>query len=420
MNNTPHPERIAEDLEHTWANFDPYTPLPAGSKFYVSRPGEPLAHLKRALQMGQKFGQVRKYFFSGHRGSGKSTEMNRLAADPDIRQQYVVIHYSIRDYADVNDLNQMDVLFTLGAQMFVQYTDPEGAYKGTLKKELLKVLEGLHGRITEKVRISNKEGLVESEAGFNAYFLKALLKIKQEEVSRKEIRQILEPASTEWLAQINLIAATISAQEQKQVLVIIDDLDKPNLATAQALFHQHIGLLQQPAFPIVYTVPISIFYTHEFVTISEGRQFLPSIKLFTQHQRQPIPDNFSLMRQMVSARMSRTLVADDALDYMVAQSGGVLRDLTRMVQLAAMEALLANRPRIELADARRARMEIRNEFRRMLSQQDLDWLAKLYAGETVPAEAKAPLLFISAAIEYVNDQTWEDVHPIVQSLLNHE
>jgi hypothetical protein len=415
-----YPEEIrATDLRRAWANFDPYLPLPAGSKFYVHRPGRPLRRLKEALLMSQEFGKTPKYFFSGHRGSGKSTEMNRLAANPQLRERFVIIHYSIRDYADVNDLNHIDVLFTLGAQMFMQYTAEDGRYQGKLNPALLKELEDLQGRISEKVRVTNKEGLAESEASFNAYFLKALGKIKQEEISRREIRQILEPRSSEWLQQINLIASNIASNEQKQVLVIIDDLDKPSLPTARSLFHQHIGLLQQPNFPIIYTVPIAVFYTHQFISISEGRQFLPSIKLYTRGG-QPVADNFSLMRQIVGARMDREMITPEALDHIVAQSGGIVRDLTRMVQIGTMEAILGDKPQIDLAAAQRASSELRNEFRRMLTEADLATLRHLRDGGDAPPEQKAPLLFISAAVEYVNDAAWEDVHPVVRPLLNDE
>lgn len=410
-------EIIATELERAWANFDPFIPLPANSRFYVNRPGEPLGNLKKALLLSSKFGRTPKFFFSGHRGSGKSTEMNRLAADPEVREQFVVIHYSIRDYADVNDLNYLDVLFTLGAQMFMQYTNPDGAYRGKLKPALLKELEGLQGRISEQVRVTNKEGLAESEANFNAYFLKAMFKIKQEESSRREIRNILEPRSSEWIQQINLIASNIVSNEKKQVLVIIDDLDKPSLETARSLFHQHVGSLHQPAFPVIYTVPIAVFFTHQFISISEGRQFLPSVKLFTPEGKK-VTENFSLMRQMVAARMDRNLIANDALDHVVEMSGGIVRDLTRMIQMAALEAMLDDREQIELSDVTRASSELRNEFRRMLTQEDLDALRQLGNGEEVPPERKAPLLFISAAVEYQNAKTWEAVHPVVKQLLN--
>lgn len=410
-------ETIATDLEQAWANFDPFQPLPDGSRFYLARPHDPLARLKKELLLSQRHGRVPKYFFSGHRGSGKSTEMNRLAASPEIRDHFVVIYYSIRDYADVNDLNHVDVLFTLGAQMFMQYTDPDGQYKGKIQRSLLRELENLLGRITENVRITTKEGFAESEASLNAYFLKALFKIKQEEVSRREIRNVLEPNSSEWIKQINLIAADIASTAKKPVLVIIDDLDKTTLPAAESLFHQHISLLQQPNVPIVYTVPIAVFYTHQFTAISEGRYFLPSIKLFTRNEQKRVSENFALLRRMIGKRMSYELVSDEAIEHMVMYSGGILRDLTRMVQRAAMEAMLNDRPQISLADAQQASVELRNDFHRMLTSENLTALAQLARGETIPLEQKAPLLYIAAAVEYVNDAIWEDVHPIVRSLL---
>ncbi|MCA9980964.1 MAG: hypothetical protein KDD89_09025 [Anaerolineales bacterium] len=410
-------EIIATEMERVWANFDPSIPLKAGSDFYVNRPDEALRQLKKKLLMATRSGRIPKYYFSGHRGSGKSTEMNRLAADPEIREQFVVIHYSIREYADVYDLNHTDLLFTLGAQMFVQYTDPDGAYRGKLKPELFRELEGLHGRIIEKTHMSGKDVSLESQLGLKAYFLEALGKAKTEQSSRHEIRQILEPRSSEWIAQINLIAQNISANEHKQVLIIVDDLDKPNLDIAKTLFHDHIGVLQQPNFPIVYTVPIAIFFTHQMTEIREGRQFLPSIKLFT-HDGRKVADNFSLMRQIVAARMDRRLIADEALDHIVEMSGGIVRDLTRMMQMAALEAILDDREQINLADARRASTELRNEFRDMLTQENLQVLRALADGQEIPSEEKAPLLFISAAVEYLNGKKWEAVHPVVKQLLN--
>jgi len=73
---------IAEDLDLAWSNFEPFYPLPANSPFHVERKGKPLNKLIRALLRQHR--QSPKYFFSGHRGCGKSKELNRLAADGDI------------------------------------------------------------------------------------------------------------------------------------------------------------------------------------------------------------------------------------------------------------------------------------------------------------------------------------------------
>jgi hypothetical protein len=67
----------ATNLDEAWSNFDPLAPLPGEeSSFYVPRPGEPLGRLTRALL--HTFTAPPKFFFAGYRGSGKSTELNRL------------------------------------------------------------------------------------------------------------------------------------------------------------------------------------------------------------------------------------------------------------------------------------------------------------------------------------------------------
>jgi predicted AAA+ superfamily ATPase len=79
---------VANDLDLAWSNFDPFFPLPADCPFHVEREGKPLNKLIRALLREHR--QPPKYFFSGHRGCGKSTELNRLAADEKIKQKFFV------------------------------------------------------------------------------------------------------------------------------------------------------------------------------------------------------------------------------------------------------------------------------------------------------------------------------------------
>jgi histone H3/H4 len=412
-------EKRASNLDEAWINFDPYTPLPAGSPFYVDRPGNPLSFLKWALLRSHELPRSPKYFFSGHRGSGKSTELNRLAADTDVRRQFVIIYYSIRDFADVNDLDHLDILFTMGAQMFLQYTDEEDGYGKKLPGALLDELQGLRGRIMSRARITDKQAEAASDVGLKAFFLNAMLKIKQEETSRREIRQELQPAVTDWIRQINLIASTISAQEKKQVLVMIDDLDKPPLEAAKAIFHGYVTLLSQPAFPVIYTVPLAVFFHREFVAISEGRRLLPSIKLHKREDRQQRDaGGFSTMKNMIFKRIEEDLIDQKALEEVIRLSGGVMRDMARLIQIAVDYALDAGRAQIHEQDVTRAGAELRNDFRRMLSGEDIELLRQVFSSqELTNPDQLAPLLYISAVIEYLNNESWVDVHPIVIPLL---
>ena len=64
----------ARDLDTAYINFDPAQPLPSDSEFYVKRKYNPLEQIKRDLLRSNIYQP--KFLFSGHRGSGKSTELN--------------------------------------------------------------------------------------------------------------------------------------------------------------------------------------------------------------------------------------------------------------------------------------------------------------------------------------------------------
>jgi len=155
---------VADNLDKAWSNFDPIYPLPANCPFYVEREDKPLNKLKRALLREHR--QPPKYFFSGHRGCGKSTEINILAEDDEINQKFFVIKYSVKDVCDVNNLSYIDVLFSLGAQLFIKYSETEKE----LEPELIKALENWKNDVVEQVReeIDSFEGSI--EGGLKGFF----------------------------------------------------------------------------------------------------------------------------------------------------------------------------------------------------------------------------------------------------------
>jgi hypothetical protein len=113
------------------------------------------------------------------------------------------------------------------------------------------------------------------KGGIEAFFLFLQAKIKSEHTTREAIRKQIEPKLSELIDKINLIIADIEGKEGKNVLVIIDDLDKSSLEQAKEIFYNNYTAITQPVCYIVYTVPISIFFAPEFTAIREKRFFLP-------------------------------------------------------------------------------------------------------------------------------------------------
>ncbi|HUV02919.1 MAG TPA: hypothetical protein VMW67_05700 [Desulfobacteria bacterium] len=403
---------VAEDLDLAWSNFDPFFTLPANCPFHVERKSKPLNKLSRALLRQHR--QPPKYFFSGHRGCGKSTELNRLDADDEINKRFFIVKYSVKDVCDVNNLNYVDVLFSMGAQLYIQYIDADKE----LNPELIKELESWGSSIElEKEKIKSAEGTMKVRV--RALFLSLQAKIKSQHTTRVIIREQIEPKLSELIDKINLIIADIEGKEKKNVLVIIDDLDKPSLEQAKEIFYNNSTAITQPACYIVYTVPISIFFAPEFTAIRESRFFLPNIKLHTKDDRNSLHEpGYELMRTFVYKRMSEKLIEPDALDLAIKMSGGVFREGARILQIAADSAIERERSRILKEDVERAEREIRSDFKRILKSDDYDTLDEICKNNEIRGIEKiGHLLHNLSVLEYMNDETWCDVHPTLEALL---
>ena len=402
---------VAEDLDLAWSNFDPFFTLPANSPFHVEREGKPLNKLIRALMRQHR--QPPKYFFSGHRGCGKSTELNRLAAAEEINNKFFIVKYSVKDVCDVNNLNYVDVLFSMGAQLYIQYIDAGKE----LEPELLKELESW-GRSIELELEKTKSAGVSVKGWISAFFLSIQAKIKSESTTRKIIREQIEPKLSELIDKINQIIADIEGKEQKNVLVIIDDLDKPSLEQAKAIFYNNYTAITQPACHIVYTVPISIFFVPEFTAIRETRFFLPNVKLHIKNDRNSrYEPGYKLMQTFVYRRMKEELIEPEALDLAIKMSGGVFREGARIMQIAADSAIEKERNRILIEDVERAEREIRSDFTHILKSEDYDTLNEISKSNEIRGIEKiGHLLHNLSVLEYVNDESWCDIHPTLEEL----
>ena len=339
----------ATTLEDAWSRFEPELSLPHDSPFYVARADSPRGNLERGLLLTRGTQQP-KYFFAGHRGCGKSTELNRLVEDNRIRQKYWPVLFSVRDSCDFNDLAAEELLLAMGAEIFGQYEESGQR----LSDDLLSELEQWKGRtvqrLTEKGAVFAPKGIIKGGAGFDIskFFLSALLKIKTEHVTREAIRQEIKPRRSELIAIINDITMDIFEQHGYPVLVVIEDLDKPPLDIARRLFTESFNLLMQPSCAIVYTIPVSLYFDPTYIQIREHSYFLPNVKLHPKKNRTKLyRDGWQTMRGFVLARMDEKLITNDALNEAVRMSGGVFRELAYIMQKSIDRALAQGNKQVQ-------------------------------------------------------------------------
>jgi len=411
---------LAKDFDRAWLNFELDLPLRPGKNgepnpFYIDRPGNPIAELTDALLA--PFYRPPKFFFSGHRGCGKSTELLHILANQEIMRKYWPINFSIREEADIVDLDFRDVLLAIGGRMYRDYRKAGGE----LPEQLLKELNGWRGKVEKEVKtvLGGRGGVSEVGASLEAFFVSAGMKMKLEPATRVELRQVFENDITGLIAVINNIAAAIYIREKRIPLILIDDMDKPDLDKARAIFHDRREIMMQPNCAIVYTVSSALFYSKEFDAIRDQAIFLPNIKLHPHGQPDVRDrDGYMTLRRFVAVRMNPALIDPQALEEAISYSGGVFREMARIMRTAIGRARRRKSARVESIDVEWASTEIRNEYRRILDESDIEILRRVHKQNRLEYDDRLrPLLQLLAILEYRNGENWCDIHPVLRRLI---
>ena len=106
----------ASYLKQVISFFDPMQPLDEEHKdWYVERPDSPEEEIKIYLISNST---DTKILFSGHRGSGKTSTLSKLARDADVQRNFFVVKFSIKEELNVADLTYTDLLVAIGHRLY--------------------------------------------------------------------------------------------------------------------------------------------------------------------------------------------------------------------------------------------------------------------------------------------------------------
>lgn len=245
-------ERPARSLEDFEATFDPTLAVDPESRFYVPRTDVRLRRMVRRLRQGAD--RPQHLFLCGHRGSGKTTELLNLQQKDELQESYVTVFLTIQQFgAEIVDLTHDALMLEIGLRL-AERADGEGVAHD-FRNEL-----DDWGRQVVKTFLHDEEALAEAGAGATAWlaYFKAQLRTRRE--WKTEQRQILEPKVDDLVGILNRIAAALREKTGKQVLVIVDDLEKgesdADRAMHRRLFQDNYDTLTRPRFSLVYVTPI--------------------------------------------------------------------------------------------------------------------------------------------------------------------
>lgn len=380
--------------------------------------------------------------FAGHRGVGKTCELNRMKAlleHPEAatkaHRPFRVIYMDATEKLDLNDLDLPDLLTFIAAEVLAQLRaaslpgfDPVSTY-------LQRIWDDIKGALGSEVIL--KEGGVETG------FASLALELKNRPNSRHILRQAIEIHSTGLLEAVNdmLVNANVKLRRHgcEGLVLIVDGLERLVFRTLEGggnthdrLFIDRSEQLASLKAHAIYTVPISLFYSPRCAQLEQafGAETLlvPMIRLHEYDAPGVIPDapGMTKMWEMIEARCrcARIDVANafDSADtgmYLCEMTGGHPRHLMMFLQ-AAMNAV--DRLPVTRAAAEKA---VRNYANSLLREVPDEYWPKLRAFRTpqhdIPKdETHQKMLLLLHIFEYMNGKVWYEANPVIRTLRKFE
>jgi hypothetical protein len=364
--------------------------------------------------------------FTGHRGCGKSTELLRVAKYLDDPDRYYVVRLDCLEKLDTNNLKYSDVLLALAAALLEKLEQEDGI---TMEQVHLTRLENWFRERVE-VHTDLRDFSAEIRTGVKAQtglpwlgnlFAELTNKINIGSTYRDELRLVVRNNFSEFATAFNQLIRVaedkIRAVNQGQrILFTVDGTDRLNSEDARQFFVDDVHQLTQISALFIYCAPIHLLHEDNQLNAGFGQPFrLPMLKI-RDRSGQEVLENCAVMRKLALRRVPEYLFeGSEPLDHLVRYSGGHLRDMLRLLNLAIN---FADEEVIDMAAAKKAVKQVANEYRRFINSDDYARLVEIDLHPDAPddfTDAQSTLMLYNLILLEYNDYFWKS-HPVITTL----
>ncbi|MCK4763413.1 MAG: AAA family ATPase [Candidatus Aminicenantes bacterium] len=385
------------------------------AKYYVERESKFINKLKKEIRLSK--GRTIKILFSGHMGSGKSSELFKLKED--LQDEFLSIYYSIKEYMNLFGIDVSALIETIAVQLRKIFEEK----KIKLKEDSKDIIDKLDNWKSRERQTQYREEKRAGKAGIGGSLVVAEARgeLHSEKGTKTEKVWEQEPDINNLIMSLNRLIKNIQEETKKELIIIIDDIDKLDLADAENLFLRYSRTMTALNCKIIYTVPISLLYSHHYRQFESfyHRSYLLPISRVKNKDGSDNEAGIREMQKIIAKRISPKLFAEGALKKAILASGGIIRDAIRIIQECCLICVTENKPMIHEAAVNEAISSIKNEFLRQIPK---DLYPKLIEVKNSPSKKPdndqelQKLLYCLGVLEYINDDTWYDVHPLALEL----
>lgn len=286
--------------------------------------------------------EIVRMLFYGHRGCGKSTELNKFLSEHG--DGFFPVTFSVLDEMTPPAACAEDLVLVI-TQNVLRTAQLEGL---KVSDELLKPVEDFFAEtVAETCQARDAEMKAGAGVGVSTGFLAKLVdtfakfsaEIRFNAHSKETSVAALRKRPGDLVAQANNVIGAVQAAlpDDKPLLVIVEDLDKLGLAQATDIYVNHVNLLTGIRTRIIYTIPVFLMHSPDanvFKPLFDAVIPLPMIKVM-----EPTGESESGMntvRAVVDQRLEKGSIEEDALTLLVRKTGGVLRHVFEVLQTVSL------------------------------------------------------------------------------------
>ncbi|OFX23815.1 MAG: hypothetical protein A2033_14180 [Bacteroidetes bacterium GWA2_31_9] len=366
-------------------------------------------------------------FLAGMYGSGKTSELNKLAVEIENPKSYLCIKCSLDTDLDMNNIDFVDILIFMAEQLAIKSNEK----KLKIDTKVIASLEEWFGERSKEANMKMKsEDKIEAEinVGFSLLsFIKLMSKIKTSVAHNKEYaektRTILRNNFSDLKNKFNEFIGEVVLNLRKEnvardVLFIIDGLEKVQTADMRKKIIIDDGLrIREINTNMLITMPIELHHSVSSLRMLEPKIIrFPFIKLYDKESGKIIPETQKTLIEFISKRIDLSLFeSEELISDIIKMSGGSPRELLRIIEQMVFETDDDNIEKLTRKSFEDAVITLANLFSSGLIKEELELLKEIKKtkGSIAFSETLGNLLSKVIVMEY-NDGTYKRINPIIE------
>lgn len=366
-----------------------------------------------------------KLLFSGYSGSGKTTELIKLYEY--FKEKVNIIIFSVRNRISGDEITIESVIFEIIEDVLVSISE----YGVKEDKKLLAILNNIKNWCSETKITKSVQEYGEIDFGAKINFLKLVFLNAKKEVSTNvsRIDTYIEPKRLNELILIcNDLFSYIKEYTQKDVIILIDDIEKMSYGHIKDFYINGAYLIEQLHCKMVLTIPVELVYTHDY-SLFEGRfneaEILPMIKIKDVNGEE-FEDGINILTEILKKRVDLSLFQDECYMDAIKFSGGSIRDMFRIIQRASIiesSSIITKDSMLKSINYHKQAFESRisesREGDTIAFKDYIKALIDIYNGNRKNPERTIALLNLQSfrAIMKYDGEGFYDIHPLLEDFV---